>query len=144
MLAVKWFTKCNREFRGGCQTDFKYPVGKWLHEDKIEHCESGFHLPQSIKGIETWGHGIDGAVPCLVEIKGKILLDSGCDDHKMVVSDLKLIKELPFIREGYTKREAIRNLEKYIKATYPDMFYYDRGWKKKHIKNIDYSIGELI
>ena len=140
MLAVKYFYKENKKIIGACNNSFTYPLNKWMHVNGIEMCERGFHLPRRIRDIESFGGWFDGydgrkAIPFLVNIKGDF--SYGEEDDKFVVSDIKLIKELPTFDtfEGKSKRDRIRAFTKWLHLEYPDLFYYNRSWNKKFIKD---------
>lgn len=139
MLAIKFFSKQENKIFGAYQGSFEYKLGEWMHVNNVKMCDSGFHLPRRIRDVEEYGNWFDSTLfnntPYLVDVKGECIIS--LDDDKFVVSDIKLIKELPTFNkfEGRTKRDRIRGFIKWVHLNYPDLYYYDRGWKSKYIKN---------
>ena len=86
--------------------DFQYEIGKtYIHEGKIEPCESGFHFCKCIADCYNYYYTNEGTRICEVEALGEIKTN---DSNKYVTNKIKIVAEVTeeWMRKGNTDKSS--------------------------------------
>jgi uncharacterized protein YggL (DUF469 family) len=129
--AIKFFNRADSRWLKSPYTERSYLINtQYKVIPPIIMCNTGFHFPFSLSGINNWGERYfnPNLVACIIEISGEIKYD-GCD--KCAVENMCIIEVLDIPRIGNNRRESIRAFLRELRVNHPELIYYSSGHRNR-------------